>query len=107
MTVAHTARKQGKEVLAFLVRSMEAHLNGQGTPLLVEASSGASRPDPHDRIVAGHLAFPDAANPTRRHQPSNRTLQLAGPDCQQLCESRPGLSAVRADQLIESISEFG
>ncbi len=37
MTVAHTARKQGKEVLAFLVRSIEAHINGAAMPLLVEA----------------------------------------------------------------------
>ncbi len=37
MTVAHTARKQGKEALAFLVRSIEAHLNGQAAPVLIEA----------------------------------------------------------------------
>lgn len=37
MTVAHTARKQGKAVLDFLVRSIEAHLSGAAAPQLIGA----------------------------------------------------------------------
>lgn len=37
MTVAHTARKQGKAVLAFVTRSIEAHVTGAPSPQLIEA----------------------------------------------------------------------
>ncbi|MCA9580039.1 MAG: transposase, partial [Myxococcales bacterium] len=37
MTVAHTARKQGRAVLAFLVGSIEAHMAGQVGPRLIGA----------------------------------------------------------------------
>jgi transposase len=37
MTVAHTARKQGMRVLAFLTRSIEAHLDGAAMPRLIGA----------------------------------------------------------------------
>lgn len=37
MTVAHTARKQGRAVLAFLRRSIEANLAGEPTPRLIGA----------------------------------------------------------------------
>ena len=37
MTVAHTARKQGKAVLTFVTRSIEAHVTGAPSPQLIEA----------------------------------------------------------------------
>ena len=37
MTVVRTARKQGQEVLEFVVRSIEAHLNGATSPRLIGA----------------------------------------------------------------------
>ncbi|MBK8012056.1 MAG: IS66 family transposase [Deltaproteobacteria bacterium] len=37
MTVARTARKQGQAVLEFVVRSIEAHLNGAAAPRLIGA----------------------------------------------------------------------
>ena len=39
MTVAHTARKQGKAVLEFLVQSVAAHLDGSPPPRLIDASA--------------------------------------------------------------------
>jgi transposase len=39
MTVAHTARKQGKSVLDFLVASLVAHLDGAPPPQLIDAST--------------------------------------------------------------------
>jgi len=107
MTVAHTARKQGKEVLTFLVRSIEARLNGAATPLLLDAWSGVPRSCPHARIVPGHLASPDTTNPARSPQSRNRTLKFAGSDRHQLSESRPGLTGVCANQIIEPLGEFG
>jgi hypothetical protein len=38
MTAVRTARKQGKDVLDFLVRSVTAHENGAPPPPLVAAS---------------------------------------------------------------------
>ena len=35
MTVAHTARKQGKDVLDFIVRSVTAHIRGTSPPTLI------------------------------------------------------------------------
>jgi transposase len=35
MTVAHTARKQGKDVLDFIVRSVTAHIHGATPPFLI------------------------------------------------------------------------
>ena len=35
MTVAHTARKQGKDVLDFIVRSVTAHIHGATPPSLI------------------------------------------------------------------------
>lgn len=35
MTVAHTARKQGKDLLDFIVRSVTAHLRGEAAPALL------------------------------------------------------------------------
>ena len=37
MTIAHTARKQGKAVLDFIVRSVQAHFEGTSGPRLIEA----------------------------------------------------------------------
>jgi transposase len=37
MTVAHTARKRGKNVLDFIVRSLAAHSNGEDAPALLAA----------------------------------------------------------------------
>lgn len=37
MTVAHTARKQGKAVLAFITRSIAANLTGEPSPRLIGA----------------------------------------------------------------------
>jgi transposase len=39
MTVAHTARKQGKAVLDFIVRSVKAHLDGTTPPQLLRATT--------------------------------------------------------------------
>jgi hypothetical protein len=39
MTVAHTARKQGKAVLDFIVRSVKAHLDGATPPKLLRATT--------------------------------------------------------------------
>jgi transposase len=37
MTVAHTARKRGKNVLDFIVRSVTSHQNGEDAPALLGA----------------------------------------------------------------------
>ena len=37
MTAVRTARKQGKDVLDFLVRSVTAHVNGTPPPRLIDA----------------------------------------------------------------------
>jgi hypothetical protein len=37
MTVAHTARKQGQDILRFLTQCCEAHLAGTRTPSLFAA----------------------------------------------------------------------
>ena len=36
MTIAHTARKQGRAVLDFITQSVEAHIDGRPTPRLIE-----------------------------------------------------------------------
>jgi transposase len=41
MTVAHTARKQGKAVLDFIVKSVAAHLDGTAGPQLIDAPAAA------------------------------------------------------------------
>ena len=40
MTVAHTARKQGKDVLDFIVRSLTACIRGTTPPSLFAATTG-------------------------------------------------------------------
>jgi transposase len=41
MTAVRTARKQGKDVLDFLVRSVTAHVHGAPPPRLIDASTSA------------------------------------------------------------------
>jgi transposase len=41
MTVAHTARKQGKDVLDFIVRSVTAHIRGATPPTLITVAQPA------------------------------------------------------------------